>query len=924
MKKVFSFLTLLFSTIFCLQSQETKILYFTGQGKDDPVEWDFFCTDGRKSGTWTKIGVPSCWELQGFGTYNYGHDPSNKKEEGLYKKSIQLPAGWSDKTVFIVFEGSMTDTEVKVNGEIAGPVHQGAFYRFQYDITKLVHVGDDNLFEIRVSKVSSNESVNMAERRADYWVFGGIYRPVFLKAVPENHIVRIAIDARADGTFNMDVYHHLKENGYILEAQIQTTGDEPVGKVFSANALTDKGVTSLNTMIENPELWSPEFPNLYKVKIRLTKDGDTIYQTTERFGFRTVELRRQDGIYVNGEKIIFKGVNRHSFWPESGRTTSKSLSIRDVLLMKEMNMNAVRMSHYPPDVHFLDACDSLGLFVLDELAGWQKPPYDTEIGKKLVKEMVIRDVNHPSIVLWDNGNEGGWNIELDKEFARYDIQKRHVIHPREIFDGTDTQHYKSYNYGNGTFFHGKEIFFPTEFLHGLYDGGLGAGLEDYWNLMLDHPLSAGGFLWCFIDEGVIRTDLNDSIDTDKNHAPDGIMGPYREKEGSFYAIKEIWSPVHIGLDQLPPGFDGNLTITNRYIYTNLSQCSFTVKLSRFMTPFDTGRDLLSEEEPRSLIPPDIPNGETGMINLELPPDWKDYDILYFTAKDPYGRNIFTWSWPVKSPAEFSAKQINIGKQENLISINDEDESIIVETDRVSLRFSKQNGLLTEVMFDGRMIPLRNGPVIHSTHEAQFRDIEYELNEKAAIVRVNYKDELDRVTWKIGSELIQLDYQYRLNGTYDYSGISFSFPEDLVTGVKYVGNGPYRVWKNRMKGSQFGLWEKKYNNTVTGQSWDYPEFKGYYSNFYAVLIENDIHPFRILSATEDIFLHLFTPDPPQWAPNEYTVPPFPEGDISFLHAIPPIGTKFHLPTDLGPSGQPNSFFPSGVPPVNKGTVYIQFQ
>jgi hypothetical protein len=791
----------------------------------------------------------------------------------------------------------MTDTEVKINGESAGPVHQGAFYRFQYDITKLVRFDDDNLFEIRVSKVSSNESVNMAERKADYWVFGGIYRPVYLKAVPENHIVRVAIDARADGTFNIDVYHHLKENGYILEAQIQTPGDEPVGKSFSANNLTNNGVTSLNTMIENPELWSPEFPNLYKVKVRLIKDGKTIHQITERFGFRTVELRKQDGIYVNGKKIIFKGVNRHSFWPESGRTTIKSLSIRDVLLMKEMNMNAVRMSHYPPDIHFLDACDSLGLFVLDELAGWQKPPYNTDIGKKLVKEMVIRDVNHPSIVLWDNGNEGGWNTELDKEFARYDIQKRHVIHPQEIFDGTDTQHYKSYNYGNGTLFNGKEVFFPTEFLHGLYDGGHGAGLEDYWNLMLDNPLSAGGFLWCLIDEGVIRTDLNDSIDTDKNHAPDGILGPFREKEGSFFAIKEIWSPVHIGLEQLPPDFDGNLTITNRYIYTNLSQCRFNGKLAKFMTPFDTGRDPLLEEELRDLVSPDIPPGEIGTINLELPPDWKDYDILYLTAKDPYGRNIFTWSWPVKSPAEFASKQINTGRRENLIRINDEDESIFVETDRVSLRFSKQNGMLIEVMINDRMIPLRNGPVIHSTHEAKFRDIEYELNENEAIIRIYYKDELDRVTWKIGSEWIQLDYQYRLNGTYDYSGISFSFPEDLVTGVKYVGNGPYRVWKNRMKGSQFGFWEKKYNNTVTGESWDYPEFKGYYSNFFAVLIENDIQPFRILSATEDVFLHLFTPDPPQWAPNKYTVPPFPEGDISFLHAIPPIGTKFHPPTDL---------------------------
>ena len=922
MKEFFLFLTLFLSIISCLQSQETEILYLTGQGKDDPVEWDFFCTAGKKSGSWTKIPVPSCWELQGFGNYNYGHSPVTR-EEGLYKRSVRIPSVWHDKTVFIVFEGSMTDTEVKVNGKVAGPVHQGAFYRFQYDITKLIRVGSDNLFEVHVSKVSSNESVNMAERRADYWVFGGIYRPVYLKALPENRIERIAIDARADGTFHAEVCHHLKKKGYILEAQILTPAGEPVGKIFSASTLSDNGVTSLTTRIENPELWSPEFPNLYGVEVRLIKDGKMIHQISERFGFRTVELKKRDGLYVNGRKIMFKGVNRHSFWPESGRTTSKTISIRDVLLMKEMNMNAVRMSHYPPDVHFLDACDSLGLFVLDELAGWQKPPYDTEIGKKLVREMVIRDVNHPCIVLWDNGNEGGWNTELDKEFARYDIQKRHVVHPREIFDGTDTQHYKPYNYGNGTLFQGREVFFPTEFLHGLYDGGLGAGLEDYWNLMSNNPLSAGGFLWCLIDEGVVRTDLQDSIDTDKNHAPDGILGPYREKEGSFYTIKEIWSPVQVDMEQLLPDFDGNLTITNWYSYTNLSQCSFTGKLVRFMTPFDAGLDQLLEEELWPLISPDVLPGEKGTINLELPSGWKDYDILYFTAMDPSNRKIFTWSWPVISPADFIAGQINKGNQGNVIRINEVDEFIIIESNGISLRFSKQNGLLNEVLVEGRRIPFTNGPIIHSTHEAQFSDIEYELNENEAIVTIYYEDELDQVTWRIGSEWIRLDYQYQIDGTCDYAGISFSFPENLVTGVTYLGDGPYRVWKNRMKGTQFGLWDKEYNNTITGESWDYPEFKGYYSNFYAVHIHNDVRPFYILNAEENIFLHLFTPDPPHWALNDYTVPPFPEGDVSFLHAISPIGTKFHLPTELGPSGQPNMSFPSGMEPVKKGTLYFKF-
>ena len=123
----------------------------------------------------------------------------------------------------------------------------------------------------------------------------------------------------------------------------------------------------------------------------------------ERIGFRTIEFRPKDGIYVNGTKIIVKGTNRHSFHPDGGRTTNRELSLQDDLLIKEMNMNAVR-SHYPPDKHFLEICDSLGIFYLNELAGWQNS-YDTETGLKLLSEMINRDVNHPCIFMWSNGNE---------------------------------------------------------------------------------------------------------------------------------------------------------------------------------------------------------------------------------------------------------------------------------------------------------------------------------------------------------------------------------------------------------------------------------------------------------------------------------------------------------------------------------------
>jgi beta-galactosidase/beta-glucuronidase len=197
---------LFFFSGFVLNAQKTDVIYLSGTDKDHTVQWDFFCTNGRNSGKWSKIAVPSNWELQGFGTYHYGQPDLIANEKGLYKYEFSVPDIHAKKQVYIVFEGSMTDTEVKVNGKIAGPVHQGAFYRFKYDISDLINFGSKNILEVTVSKESANESINRAERTSDYWVFGGIYRPVYLEIVPSLFIDHVAIDAKATGSFHMDVF----------------------------------------------------------------------------------------------------------------------------------------------------------------------------------------------------------------------------------------------------------------------------------------------------------------------------------------------------------------------------------------------------------------------------------------------------------------------------------------------------------------------------------------------------------------------------------------------------------------------------------------------------------------------------------------------------------------------------------------------
>ncbi|HMI05499.1 MAG TPA: glycoside hydrolase family 2 TIM barrel-domain containing protein [Pedobacter sp.] len=902
MKKIL--LQLLFSLIcFSSFSQGTIIKYLSGTDKDHTVQWDFYCTAGRKSGEWTKIPVPSNWELQGFGAYNYGHDKDKASEQGLYKHEF-LSENWTNKKVFIVFEGSMTDTKVMINGKEAGPVHQGSFYRFKYDITGLIKPNGKNLLEVTVSKMSTNTSVNTAERKSDFWVFGGIFRPVYLEVVPNTFIERTAVNAKADGSFQLDVYAKNLKGDERIEAQVQKLNGENVGKPFSVKADASLDHLELKNNFTNPQLWSAEFPNLYQVAVTIKDEQGTIHQMKHTFGFRTVELRLNDGFYVNDAKVIMKGSNRHSFWPESGRTLSHKIHLMDVRLMKEMNMNAVRMSHYPPDADFLDVCDSLGLYVLDELTGWQAK-YDSEVGHKLVKELVVRDVNHPSVVFWDNGNEGGWNTELDNDYALYDPQKRTVIHPWEKFNGTDTKHYQDYKAIEKTVATGQEVFFPTEFMHGLYDGGAGAALDDFWSLMMKHPHAAGGFIWAFIDEAVIRTDKNGAYDSDGNHGADGIVGPHREKEASYYTIKEIWSPVYIDPKPIDGNFKGEIAVENRYSFTNLNQCTFKWKLVKFPSAQakTTAATVAATGTPAA---PGLKPGEKGVIKLSLPSLWSKNDALYLTAYGPDKKEIFTWSWAITAPAAI-AKKINAPSAKTVksgIKTEETDQSFIVKGDGINYYFDKATGYIQKVVKPSGTISLSGGPVLAGVSTA-LKEFSHKAAKGQYVVEADYQGAgALHLKWTFApGQPVKLEYQHSQQGDADFTGITFNYPEEKITGMKWLGRGPFRVWQNRLKGQQFGVWHKAYNNTITGETFEYPEFKGYHAEVNWVVIENKESSFTVYTPDKNMYLQMLRPAREKDAlKNNNVEPAFPEGSIGFLNSISPIGTKFQGASQMGPQSQ----------------------
>lgn len=1014
-------------------SPRTERRYLSGHGPADAVPWDFQVTGGRRAGEKTTIPVPSQWEQHGFGTYNYGQDDNRSSEHGLYRTRFHLPSEWKGRRINLVFDGSMTDTDVTLNGRKAGPVHQGGFTRFRYDVTALVKFGGgeskENVLEVDVAKASADPLTDRAERGGDYWVFGGISRPVFLEALPATAIDHLAVDARADGSLLVDLTLGFPPGGRTdgpaapamnVQAQVIDVSGESMGTPLTQSIPRGgSGRIRIEGKVPGVRTWTAETPNLYTLRVTLSENGKSLHQTETRIGFRTFEVRDGIGLFLNGKRILLKGVNRHSFRPETGRSLTRENCYEDVRLIRRMNMNAVRMSHYPPDEAFLEACDELGLYVLDELSGWQHA-HGTPIGRLLIRELVERDVNHPSIIFWDNGNEGGWNPALDGDFSLYDPQQRRVLHPWNLHDGIDTRHYANFPH----LMHllgGPNLVMPTEILHALYDGGAGAGLEDYWNAITNSKVGAGLFIWDFADEAIQRTDLGNNLDTHSTYGADGIVGPHFEKEGSYYAVRDIWSPVQFVPPTLNAAFNGRVTVHNRYDFTSLERCKFTWSLLGFRG------GILEAFSHGSVASPDIAPQSTGNLELALPANWMESVALALTAIGPDGVELWTTVWPTTGTAGSKSHVLQPAgaappaTREPAIYV--EDSRIILAMGDTKATFDSVSGKLVQFENAGVIAPLGNGPRLvfarpamqgpatwlswkdNSESEptltlpnpslANLIEIEWQdlkgsgayagftlevtpdlkhwhtlfdssrrPNDGKAYAfppqivaaarvrklwrydgappvlktfRIGYEDSRfpaplsapaivghginrDPVTGKAVAWLetkggasglhstrwtlrangsLQLDYAYDLDGSFLYHGVTFDLPEEDMRSLRWWGQGPTRVWQNRLRGTWLGLHETVRSEQRPGETWNYPEFRGCFAGVRDAELTTSGGILTITPSAAEIFLRLGTPriDHPN------TTVEFPAGDLSLLHAIPAIGSKMHPPIRSGPQSQP---------------------
>jgi hypothetical protein len=926
-------------------AQQTQVQYLSGTDKDNTVPWQFSVSSGQNAGIATNIPVPSCWQAMGFGAYSYtqshtGLSTSNA-ETGFYTNTFAIPSSWAGKRIFLVFEGVLTDTSATINGQSVGPTHQGGYYEFRYDVTPYVVVGaNTNVLRVTVRFWSAQPSVEDAEQgNTDYWLFAGIYRPVYLEAKPAAYIDYVAANPLADGNITVSTYLSGISNNYTVKAFVTDANNVQLGNAFSNTVSSGATNVVLSASLPTPNPWSSEFPTLYTLTAQLIDtNGLVVHSVTNQIGFRTIALVANQGFFVNGEKVIMRGICRHEEWPTSGRTKSAFISSNDVAMIKDVNFNAVRLSHYPQNKTFLQECNRQGLYVLEEMASYQRV-IDFTNGTNHIYEMIRRDVNDPCVIAWDNGNEGGWNVNLDGNngsttnyFALYDIQKRLVIRPgvNTTFQNLFDTHYPTYTSLTNSLGSGKPAYMSTEILHGLYDGGGGASLQEYWDAMRTAPNGAGMFTWVWDDAGVVRTDQGGILDVRDAHGPDGLVGPYREKEASYYSYKETYSPVQVGAPN-PASFAGTLQVTNRFDFTDLSQCTFNWQLGWFADPTDSTNyfstnaltgGLLAGTGSGDFSGLSLAPGASGSLALpSFPANWTNYDALRLTATDPFGRNIYTWTWPLRTQTQIRDRIVGaVSVTAPAISAGTNATEIIVTNGPRVFHFSKTTGIINSLTVSNLPVSFTNGPSPVAGSAWVVTSITNYTDGTNYYVGVNsLTSSTNAFLWTLRPDgWLKLNYQYWLTGTQSFMGITFNYPSNQVTAMNWLGLGPYRVWKNRSAGQEIFTHTKAYNDVWTGQTtnystthgtatktqWAYPEFAGYHGQLFWASLQTTEQPITVVTPMTNLFFRVLTPPSTDRPNGTWTDPSFPSGGISLLHGISAIGNKFNLPNATGPAGQTN--------------------
>jgi beta-galactosidase len=607
---------------------------------------EYFYLENYDVSDWDDIPVPGNWELNGFGTpvysninYMFPVDPPKVDQDynpvGSYKRTFDLPEDWSEQDVYIHLGGVRTAMYIWVNGKFVG-FNEGSKTPAEYNISKYIKPGTNSI-AIEVYRWSDASYIE----DQDFWRLSGMEREVYLYAAPKVSIRDFSIQGDLDagytnGIFTAEVYYRnttgrtMKE----LSTTVKIIDRETViyTETKKSDIVTgDKGLVSFRKEIAEVNKWSAETPNLYTVVITTAnRKGEVIESTSRKIGFRKVEIIGNKFL-VNGVQVYLKGVNLHDHDPVTGHVLTEELTIKDLTLMKEHNLNAIRCSHYPKDEHFYRLCDAYGFYVIDEAniethgMGTTNQGLDDDLERQAVHpayrpewkamhldrtiRMYERDKNYTSIVIWSLGNEAGNGENL---FATYDWLKAADSSRPVQYEGA-TKYTNSdiqapmydnlasmIDYAEGE---AKRPYVLCEYAHAM--GNSVGNLQDYWDVMEQYDVLQGGFIWDWVDQGISAKtsegesyfayggDLGgQSLQNDQNFCLNGLVDPDRGVQPALLEVKKVYQYVKFKDFNVETG---QLLVYNGYDFINLDRYRVDWRLLK------DGRE--------------ISNGSLGQLNI---------------------------------------------------------------------------------------------------------------------------------------------------------------------------------------------------------------------------------------------------------------------------------------------------------------------
>ena len=625
----------------------------TGEYENSPYykllngTWNFYYADTYKdlpanieqpdaNIAWKEIKVPGNWEVQGYGVAiytNHGYEfkPRNPQPPqlpeanpvGVYQRDIEIPADWDGRDIFLRLEGAKSGVYVYVNGQEVG-YSEDSKNPAEFLINNYLKPGKNSLV-IKIFRWSTGSYLECQ----DFWRMSGIERDVFLFSQPKTHIKDFNVMSTLDDTYkngifklDVDVTNHTAGNKEVTVAyELLDAAKKVVAEGNTPCPVTADGQKSISfeATLSNVKTWTSEHPNLYRLLISL-KDGEKTSEIIPyTVGFRRFEIKPTDQIaengkpyiclFINGQPIKLKGVNIHEHNPETGHYVPEELMRKDFTLMKQNNINSVRLCHYPQDRKFYELCDEYGIYVYDEAnieshgmyynlsrggtlgnhPEWLKPHMDRTIN------MYERNKNHPSVAIWSLGNEAGNGYNFYKTYLWLKEREvkgmnRPVNYERALWEWNTDMYVPQYPSAAWLEEIGKKgsdrPIAPSEYSHAM--GNSNGNLAAQWRAIYKYPNLQGGYIWDWVDQGILEKDENGrtywtyggdygtNAPSDGNFLCNGIVAPDRTPHPAMTEVK--YAHQNVGFEAIDPAA-GKFLVKNRFYFTNLKKymISYTVK-----------------------------------------------------------------------------------------------------------------------------------------------------------------------------------------------------------------------------------------------------------------------------------------------------------------------------------------------------------